>query len=250
MNAKDKKRHYAYEGLILLLCLAALLFICRLWPILLLVILGIFIAMLRLVFLSAKKVEEPKLIEPAARREPVITERDERARAYAEILRRITELVTRDYPEARWIWESPRAKNHIEAGEDVYILLNRAGGYRRARVSIRSGQVTGLAYETVQPRVEPTYTARKQPEPKTETPPPEPVKEDYGLLAFEWVESHIMELNNRCNEAIGRGKTELLLPVSELPVRESWAALCEELEREGLDNLSIAPEGINIKLTD
>jgi len=87
----------------LLLCLAALLFITRLWPILLLVILGIFIAMLRLVFLSAKKVEAPEPTAPAARREPEIIERDERARAYAEILGRVTELVTRDYPEARWI---------------------------------------------------------------------------------------------------------------------------------------------------
>ena len=250
MNAKDKKRHSAYEGLILLLCLVALLFVCRLWPILLLVILGIFIAMLRLVFLSAKKVEAPEPTAPVSRIEREPTERNERARVYAEIPGRVTQLVTRDYPEARWIWESPQAKNHIEAGEDVYILLNRAGGYRRARVRIRGGQVAGLAYETMPPRVEPTYTARKPPEPKTETPPPEPVKEDYGLLAFEWVEAYIMELNNRCNEAIGRGKSELLLPDSELPVRESWTALCEELEREGLDNLSITPEGINIKLTD
>lgn len=57
MNNKEFKRHIAYEALVILGVLALLLFICRLWPILLLVILGIFIAALRLLFLSARKVE-------------------------------------------------------------------------------------------------------------------------------------------------------------------------------------------------
>ena len=47
MNQKEYKRRMAYEALIMLLLLALLLFITRLWPILLLVILGIFIATLR-----------------------------------------------------------------------------------------------------------------------------------------------------------------------------------------------------------
>ena len=57
MNDRDRKRHMAYEALVMMGLLALLLFITRLWPILLLVILGIFIAMLRLLFLSSKKVE-------------------------------------------------------------------------------------------------------------------------------------------------------------------------------------------------
>ena len=44
MNQKEYQRRMAYEALILHLLLALLLFITRLWPILLLVILGIFIA--------------------------------------------------------------------------------------------------------------------------------------------------------------------------------------------------------------
>ena len=43
MNRKEHKRHMAYEALILLGMLALLTFICRLWPILLLIILGIFV---------------------------------------------------------------------------------------------------------------------------------------------------------------------------------------------------------------
>ena len=57
MKDKDFKRRIAYEVLIILGMLALLLFICRLWPILLLVILGIFVAALRLLFLSQRQVE-------------------------------------------------------------------------------------------------------------------------------------------------------------------------------------------------
>ena len=42
MTKKEWQRHMAYEALVILGMLALLLFVCRLWPILLLVILGIF----------------------------------------------------------------------------------------------------------------------------------------------------------------------------------------------------------------
>ena len=66
MKDKEYKRHMAYEALVLLGLLALLTYITRLWPILLLIILGIFFATLRLLFLSSKKVEplEPVLDLP------------------------------------------------------------------------------------------------------------------------------------------------------------------------------------------
>ena len=57
MTKKEWQRHMAYEALVILGMLALLLFVCRMWPILLLVILGIFAAALRLVFLSSPKVQ-------------------------------------------------------------------------------------------------------------------------------------------------------------------------------------------------
>ena len=57
MNDKNRQRHIAYEVLVILGQLALLTYITRLWPILLLVILGIFVAALRLLFLSSQKVE-------------------------------------------------------------------------------------------------------------------------------------------------------------------------------------------------
>ena len=53
MNNQDRKANLAYGALITLLALALLTFITRLWPILLLMILGVFAAALRLLFLSA-----------------------------------------------------------------------------------------------------------------------------------------------------------------------------------------------------
>lgn len=144
MRNKEFKRHIAYEVLTILGTLALLLFVCRLWPILLLVILGIFIAAMRLLFLSARKVENIPPLLPAARPEP--TDQDIRDMAFGSMQRRITELVTADFPNARWVWKTPNAMRNIATGNEVRILLNHAGGYREAIVVIRGLQVCSLTY--------------------------------------------------------------------------------------------------------
>ena len=85
MRNKDFKRHIAYEALVIMGILALLLFICRLWPILLLVILGILIAVIRLLFLSQRKVAA---IEPIENLGSVVgghTEQDVQNLAFTEI---------------------------------------------------------------------------------------------------------------------------------------------------------------------
>lgn len=133
MNNKDRKRQIAYEVLMILGSLALLTFICRLWPILLLIILGIFVAAIRLLFLSGNRVDpvEPQPLLPAPIPAPM--ESDLRKLAHSLITNRVTMLVLNEYPNARWIWEAPNAFELIELGEEVYILLNRAGGYRKAK---------------------------------------------------------------------------------------------------------------------
>ena len=244
MNNKDRKRHIAYEALVILGLLAAFNFICRLWPILLLIILGIFIAALRLLFLSSRKVEviEPMPLLPEPVRQP--TEQDVQTLAYAVILRRITELVLSEFPEARWVWEAPDAQRRIQNGQEVFILLNRAGGYRRARVIVCNLQVTGIEYSLKASEKE-TQEPEMDPAPETG----EPETQNYELLAFEWAEAHIFELNARCNEAIGENLSELILLSEELPVRESWPDICKELIRAGLEDVKCVPEGIKINLT-
>ena len=78
-----------------------------------------------------------------------------------------------------------------------------------------------------------------------------PVREEqpavnYELIAYEWVESHILELNARCNEELGKGEAAFLIPGTELPVRESWPEICKELVRNGLESAECAEEGIQI----
>ena len=244
MNKKDQKRHMAYEALVLLGMLALLTFICRLWPILLLIILGIFAAVIRLLFLSSRKIEVivpfPLLPEPVKE----ATEKDVRVLAYSVILRRVTELVLSEYPEARWVWEAPNAEKLIRENQEVFILLNRAGGYRRAKVVIRNLQVVEIDYN---PQTE--EDAALEPENNVPESDEEPEVQNYELLAFEWADAHIFELNARCNEAIGENLSELILLAEELPVRESWADICRELIRAGLTDVQCVPEGIKINLT-
>lgn len=246
MTNKDWNRHMAYEALVILGLLALLTFICRLWPILLLIILGIFVAALRLLFLSSKKVEviQPQLALPEPAREP--TERDVQDMAYSVILRRITELVTEAYPDARWVWEAPNARMLLEQGEDVSILLNRAGEYRRAIVHIANSQVKEIEFLTAQAQKpqDPTIQAVSEDEISEEES-----AENYELIAFEWVEAHIMELNRQCNDAIGRGETALHLEADKLPMEESWPDICEELKRADLSDISYDQNGIIIYLT-
>lgn len=257
MNQKEFKRRIAYEVLILLGMLALLTFICRLWPILLLIILGIFIAAIRLLFLSSKKVEviEPMPQAPEPVKEP--TEHDVRELAYAVILKRITELITDEYPEARWVWENPNAKKCIQNGEEVYVLLNRAGGYRRAKVVIANLQVLGIKYCSAEEEDPPEIQGPDIEEPEEtdvsesseDSEPEEERPVNYELLAYEWTEAHIVELNARCNEAIAEKKESVLLTAEELPIKESWPDICNELIRAGLENAVCQDAGIQINLT-
>lgn len=90
---KDWKRHIAYEVLVILVMLTLLMYLCRLWPIIFLLIIGIFITALRLLFLSPKRVEVveplplPALPEP---KEP--TEKDVKDLAYSVILSEINRV--------------------------------------------------------------------------------------------------------------------------------------------------------------
>lgn len=270
MKDRDFKRRIAYEVLVILGVLALLLFVCRLWPILLLVILGIFVAAIRLLFLSQTKIEVIQPMLPPVLKEP--TERDVQDMAYNIIQRKITELVTEAYPQARWVWKSSRAKEQILSGEETSILLNRAGGYREAVIHVQNLRVIGLTYIQAEdpdgstppsdepeksPPVEPEQSPvePKQPlvepekpreEPEEPSAPPVP---NYGLLAFEWVEAHAVELNERCNEYIAQKQDFLLLTASELPERDSWPDICQELSQNGMEGCECTEEGIQINLT-
>lgn len=247
MNDKNKHRHMAYEAMMVLMQIALLTFIIRLWPILLLMILGIFVAALRLLFLSSKKVEPVKPMEAFPPSAVPPTEPDMEDMAYFVIQRRITQILQEKYPNVRWIWENPGAKEDVIAGNPVYVLLNKAGGYRRGHVVIRNLHVFDVSFADEKKEInDPVLPPKDAPEP---APPADDddIPENYGLIAFQWVEAHVMELNDRCNEAIGEGLMEYLIPASELPVSESWEEICKELIRNDLHGAQCCDEGIIIE---
>ena len=244
---KDFTRRMTHEALIILGVLAFFTFMFRLWPLLVLVIFCIIAGAIRLLFLKAKgetviqtenKTEGPK-------RTP--TERDVRDLAYSVILTRISELVSSEYPTAKWVWEKPNARKLIESGEEVFILLNGAGGYRKAKVRIQNLQVAGIDYITAELPPKPQVENEAEEDDDEAEEVSEPIPVNYGLVAFEWVEAHIMELNVKINDAIAQGQEEYLIPEEELPTKESYAAIIEELGRQDIENAAEDPHGIKIE---
>ena len=76
---------------------------------------------------------------------------------------------------------------------------------------------------------------------------PHRIREDFGLIAFQWVEAHVMDLNDQVNEAIGRKETSFLIPAEDLPVKESWPDICKELARNDLSGATCHENGIQIE---
>ena len=109
MTKKDWQRHLAYEALVILGVLALLLFVCRLWPILLLAMLGILAATLRLLFLSSTQVRPLEPMPPGAHKPPArAPEEVEASQAFGNLHVQITRQVREEYPNARWVSQTPR----------------------------------------------------------------------------------------------------------------------------------------------
>lgn len=244
MKKNDKRGSIIRETMLLIGILAAITLICRLWPLLLFMLLSLFTALIVLLFRATDQPEiiEPKPVSEASERPArTPTQNDVYELAYSVILGRVTQMVHQRYPQARWIWESSNIRQLIENGEDVFILLNRAGGYRRAKIMITNLQVKDIVFVGVNP----SETDEKP----DIFEPDDDVPENYELLAFEWVETHIIDINNRCNEAIGEGESGVLIPADELPVKESWLDVCRQLKKVEIENPECVPEGIQINLT-
>lgn len=245
MTKKDWQRHMAYEALVILGVLALLLFVCRLWPILLLAMLGIIAATLRLLFLSSPQVRPLDPMPPKAHRPTARTPEEAQAsQAFGNLQVQITRQVREQYPNARWVWKTPQARERLRCGEEAAILLNRAGGYREAAVYLLEGGQVEIRY-LLPPEVPAAQGAVSQVEaaPVAQTPVPE----DHSLTAFEWVEAHMEELGALYNECIAQKQDFLLLTGGDLPEPAAWPALCQELTRNGLIS-SMAEDGIQIQI--
>lgn len=234
------RRRIAYEVLVILGILALFLYVFRIWPVLLIVGLGIFASALWLLLLSHREVKAKQSEEsPETEKQKQETFDPETLKFFA-VQKEITERITEMYPEARWVWKSPQSKRNIVNGEEVSVLLNHAGGYREVKVKRNEQGNIQLSY---------VQAPELPPEPGKVEPPAEKLPPNYEYLAFEWVEAHVVELNEQCNESIAQRQEGLLLSAQDLPEPESWPALCQELSRNGLENCECTDEGIYIHLT-
>ena len=221
----------------------SLLFLCcRLW-VLFFIGLGTSVGLFVWLKILLKRAEKAE----AEDKNEVHTERavfaiQERGNSVAE---QITNKIREVYPESKWVWAQSDTQRRINAGEEVFILLNRAGGYRRAKVCIVGEIVDSVEFLTPKSDILESIAATEA-DYGLQTAS---VMENYELLAFEWADAHILELNERCNEAIGQGHTELLLTADEPPLTASWPSICEELRRADLRDVECVSEGIIIKLS-
>lgn len=237
-------RKLLQEAIIFFLLTILFSFMCRLWFITFFAVIGLLTAGIwRLVLIFKKAPSVEPISKPTEN--PITETHDD---WYSVILRKISELVQNEYPNAKWVWQKPNAMKRIQNGEELSIILNSAGGYRRAMVVMEDFKVVGLEYceqanETDSDEVdEETDTSDSTPHRK------EKKGENFDLLAYEWVQENIMSLNERCNEAVGQGLQEIFLAAEELPVKESWRNICAELIREEIKDVECMPDGIKIKL--
>ena len=233
-----RKNKYVYtkkDIIIGIVVIAVLLFKFRLWP---LIAVGIFIGiglLIKKTFFSTTNQAELQKDEQPPKEEPFIPQETE----YDFIVKSVSFYIYDVYPDAQWIWESAKAWEQIQNGEDVYVRLNKAGEYRRVKVRVQNQSVIGIEVLETENHNEANVSETEE----------QVVKDDSERIAFDWVDSHITELNEKCNDIIGQGNSELLLTHSELPEEKYWGHVCDELVKAGLENVEMLPsEGIKIKL--
>lgn len=251
--SKQSKERIAFEVIMILMMLALFCLITRLWPLLFLVVPGILIAAIRLLFVSAKKNDEPSapISAPPEPQRPE-TEQDVIRIAFGILQRRITEQVISRYPSARWIWDVPNAIERFSKSESLTILLNSAGGFRRAAIQVSNLQFCGVIYDTTDTGRpdEPPPEADADGDPGYEGEPESDEQVDYALIAFQWVEANLLTLNNRCNDSIAEGLTTLLIPAGELPHPDSWTEVCAVLTCNGFREAVAQENGIRVSLPE
>ena len=242
---REQKKQKRNEVLTIIGLMALLIFTTRLWPILPLMMIGVFAYALWLLFHLEKQPEPPSpllLGLPAP-----VSEETVLADAFSLLQRRITEQIVARYPDAKWIWAAADARERFEKGGELIILLNRAGGYRMAMVLVNHLQFCGLDYTAAEQTPPPVPETELESE-EDDAPKPRQETVDYGLLAFEWVDANLQNLNAQCNEVIAQGKDTFRIFASQLPHGDSWPLICKELLRNGFASAEPLADGIQVQI--
>lgn len=239
----EKKREQIHDLMTTVLIMGALIFLLRLWPILLLLLLMLMGYALWALVRAQKQPVKPETAAPPLLPPPA-TEQTILADAFGILQRRITEQVLMRYPEARWVWSASNAFDQFASGLPLTILLNGAGGYQKAHVQVQNLQFVGLEFGSVPNDAEaPQEEAGLE---QDEEPGSDEV--EYGLIAFEWVEANLHRLNAQGNEAVAGGKHMFRIPAEELPHGDGWPDICAELVRSGFAAAEAVADGIKVTI--
>lgn len=243
MNNKDKKIQRTAKSLALFGAVAILSLAFRLWPVFILAMFLLAVSGIRYACLIKKETAEQSEETVCVHHETEKPEAKRKESLQDLMTGSINKLMADRYPGEDWIWEYPDPVGRLKNGKDVCIILFGTGGFREAKVVFLGYSATALEFP--EETAEEPAVCDLSPQVRSAAA----VVTDYGLIAFEWTDAHIMELNGRCNDAIGRGEKELVLEPAELPVRESWKAVCEELLRVGVKSAECREDGIAIGLS-
>lgn len=235
----EKKQRLVNDLFALVLILGLLLLLLRLWPLMLLLLVGLigyaFYALIHVHQLPTERAPQlPVLLPPPATEQSVLRD------AFGLLQDRITTAVVIRYPDARWIWSASNAFELFSEGRPLKILLNHAGGYQEAMVQVKDLMFAALVFPVQQEAKTDIAEERNTAEEESE--------ENYEVLAFEWVEAHLQQLNAQSQEVLTKGSMEYLIPAEELPHSDSWPAVCAELKRSGAADAVPAAAGIQIKI--
>ena len=231
------RNYHLSKGEVFITAICFFLFMFRLWPLIILAVpIGLVMFVIRALFPKKAETISGKQQEENITKNEI--DCDEWGMRYEQAKEKISALVQEKYPSAQWVWESAKWKSEFQSGADLYIRLNKEGGYKRVKVFMQDWCVRGIEIiESALPASDTTET--KQVSKKT--------KDDSARVAYEWVETHLLELNERCNEIIGQGNDELTLQANELPEERYWDAITQELVKTGLDQVEIL-SNVGIKI--
>lgn len=239
MNKKEWIGQKLADLLIGFLSVSVFLMINRLWPFVFLGMAILLVLFVKAVFAHSKDGEESVICQhkEAIVKEPIANAKE--LCIFMEFEKQVTELVKNEFPNARWVWECPDAFKEFLMGNDIYIILNKAGGYKRANVIYRGLKAYGLSFDIKE---------RELDEPPEAFFDSESLGTNYELLAFEWCEAHKADLEERCKDIKDLGQKEMLISSDELPAAESWECIQKELVRDGFLNARCMTDGILIIL--
>ena len=179
MQEEDAKRRDVLTVIGMMILLA---FILRMWPILLLMLIGVFFYALWMLFhmdaAPQQPVQAPLLaLPPPASEESVLNT------AFSVLQRRITEQVLLRYIQCQMGVGCCRCPGAVRPRRRAEHPAQPRRRIPRAVVQVNNLQFCGLQYPTAEQPQQPASEPETEP---SEEPEQEPETVDYGLLAFEW----------------------------------------------------------------